>query len=280
MKQIIKKYIKLNLISAPKKPYYWGTDFRGNTNYDLYYLKTLFLCAEDDTMSYVSNENYAGHENERISIEVDNYDNTAEIIYNLDDPSHFNYIDDSDEHYQYSYVMNKDNFKEIVKQWKKYYDNLEPIVYIILLSNNKAVLQKSLTEDTNIICPQKFPQYITVLFSQVKQAYTKTSNNHPKLSILHSFLVIDENPTNILDIALNNKDNDWVNIKLTKNNFIITEKNNDKVTGFTLSFENFKEMFKIWIKLYKKKSPEIYFILEENNSITVQNHLENNEIFN
>ena len=270
MKLSIKKYIQYKLQSTSSSLYYNNIDFRGCISGDLEFLslllstmkvKSIIECLEDSECDgLVSN-----------SPCFDIVDDDILITDNLNRP------DEGSSDWPH-FKMKIDNFEKIVRNWQHYEDELVPIIYLILLSNNEVAVQVSLYENPNLFLLKKIPKYIVERPSVKDNDYT-LDFSAPQLRLLRN-VIRCQKPIDFLEILKEQngflyKKND-VKIEQRGRKIALSDPADNVIqdkTPFIMPLDNFKLMLEEWKKLREKRAPEIYFIQEDDGTIIVRESL-------
>lgn len=116
--------------------------------------------------------------------------------------------------------------------------------------------------------------------------YTVSDQSTKKLQLL-SAIIISSSPSILLycisEPNYPGHGSELIEYEIEGENIVIKaseEHFEDDGERFIMKFKDFKKMVIKWKELYEKQVPEIYFIFEDDGSITVQDHLEEDETNN
>lgn len=248
MSLIIKKYIKCELKVDKHGKRYRKIDFRGECSIDLeYMLSVLFDMDLDGLVDCISSPTYDGWESELVAFDVEG--ENIEISSPLDTtrifvPEASCYVGLG----SIPYDLKKIDFENIVNNYKLLFDKNVLSFYLILLSNNKVVLQQNL-DDNGLKVPTKWLDLAKVAFVKQESLYKTVEITSEDLSSLYSLRFSLNTPQRLFEIHPQ-----------------ITDESK-MIPG--MSVKDLNHIVKEWNVLKDEDSP-VYFIKQEDGSIAVR----------
>lgn len=122
-------------------------------------------------------------------------------------------------------------------------------------------------------------KYVQLSKHKDKHSYFAHDTKTTELELFHFFITFASPKTLLYSISKPNyigHESEPIDYDIEGENIIIKkleEYFEDDEDRFIMKFEDFKKMVLQWKELYDKKAPEIYFILENDGSVTVQDFL-------
>ena len=206
MSAVVKKYIKfiLHLDDLTRK--YTYECFQNEIELDLEYITSILFNIETEKLIECANsERYRFLQTEEFELTLSE-DDEAGIVSIYDQP--FNGYCYTEMNY-FHYSLKRDDFKDIAINYKLFFENKIAYFYLILLSNNRVVLQKEL-HDTLFKTPKKWLNYVKIAYEKNDLSYKEVERTSNELDWFFWFYFEPENREKMLEYYDNFKKNGQV----------------------------------------------------------------------
>lgn len=274
MSSVIEKYIKYELENVEGSWQYSICDFQGNTLEDLDYLAHLLEeLYFDGFIDRIVDLEYRSWHND--SIAFDKEEDVIGITSIEDMPE-----DEEEWENEFNYILNRLDFEQVVKNYKKYIEKKVKFAYLVKLSDGRVLLQEKIT-DNNLTLPQSFPKYIGLTFFEQEMDYEVSAVTSQNLFLFYSFIAYFDFAQYLEDNFAEGSFEEAEDVLLEEGSSLIKRVENNimfshahSADSISVDINSLQKLFKDASVLENNRVPEFFFIQKNDGSIVVQEKLE------